>query len=144
MSRLIFYHHSLFVGLRKSTFTTYFKLFIAFFVSGLIHETGDYALHQKWAGYSMKFFLLQAAAITCEDTIITLAIKAGFSSKPNRFVKFIGFAWVFAWFAYSLPLWVEKSFHEGAMNGLKYSLILGLWRGDWTPSRANSSAMLTR
>ena len=119
------------LGLRKGIFRTCLKLFIAFLVSGLIHEAGDYVLHQKWAGYSVKFFLLQAAAIICEGTIIELAIKAGFSSKPNRFVKFIGFIWVFAWFVYSLPLWAEKSFHEGAMDRLNYSLILGLWRGDW-------------
>ena len=116
--------------LQKGTFTTYFKLFIAFFVSGLIHEAGDYALHQKWAGYSVKFFLLQAVAITCEDAIIELAIKAGFSSKPNRFVKFIGFIWVFAWFAYSLPPWMEKSFHEGTIDRLNYSLVLRFWHGD--------------
>ena len=85
------------------------------------------------------FFLLQAVAITCEDTVINLAIKAGFSSKPNRFVKFIGFIWVFAWFAYSLPQWAEKSFLEGTINRLNYSLILGLWRGDWMPIRVMQS-----
>ena len=122
--------------LRKSTFTTCVKLFIAFFVSGLIHHAAEYVIYQKWAGHSMEFFLLQAVAITCEDVIIKLAVRAGFSSKPNLFFKFMGFIWVFSWFTYSLPLWLDKMIHAGTIDdGLNFSLILGLWRGDWTPSR---------
>ena len=122
--------------LPKNTFTTCFKLFIAFFVSGLIHHSAEYVIYQKWAGRSMEFFLLQAVAITCEDIVISLATRAGFSSKRNRFYKFIGFVWVFAWFTYTLPIWLDKMIHAGMMDdGWNYSLILGLWRGDWTPSR---------
>jgi len=131
--------------LQKGTFRTCLKLFIAFLVSGLIHDAAEYVLYQKWAGHSTKFFLLQAVAIIFEGAIITLATKAGLSSKPNSFVKFIGFVWVFTWFTYCLPLWLDEVIHEGTMDdGLNYSLILGLWRGDWTPSRANSSVTLKR
>lgn len=84
----------------------------------------------------MEFFLLQAVAITFESVIISLAAKAGFSSKPNRFFKLMGFVWVFAWFTYSLPIWLDKMIHAGMMDdGWNFSLIEGLWRGDWTPSR---------
>ena len=119
--------------LPKNTFTTCFKLFIAFFVSGLIHHSAEYILYQKWTGHSLEFFLLQAVAITFEDIIISLATRAGLSSKPNRLYKFIGFVWVFAWFTYSLPLLLDNVIHAGIMdNGWNFSLILGLWRGDWT------------
>lgn len=122
--------------LPKNTFTTCFKLFIAFFISGLIHHSAEYIIYQKWAGHSMEFFLLQAVAIACEDIIISLAARAGFSSKPNRYIKFIGFVWVFAWFTYSLPIWLDTTIHAGIMDdGCNFSLVLGLWRGDWTPSR---------
>ena len=81
----------------------------------------------------MEFFLLQAVAITFEDIVISLATRAGLSSKPNRFYKLIGFVWVFAWFTYSLPLLLDNMIHAGMMdNGWNFSLILGLWRGDWT------------
>ena len=84
----------------------------------------------------MEFFLLQAVAITFEDAIISLAARAGFSTKPNRFFKFMGFVWVFAWFTYSLPMWLDQTIHAGTMDdGLNFSFILGLWYGDWTPSR---------
>lgn len=122
--------------LPKSTFTTGVKLFIAFFVSGLIHYSAEYVLYQKWAGHSMEFFLLQAVAITCEDVFLSLAARAGFSSKPNRFFKFMGFVWVFAWFTYSLPIWLDdlKIIHVTLDDGWTFNLILSLWYGDWTPS----------
>ena len=124
--------------LPKCTFTTCFKLFIIFFVSGLIHQSAEYIIYQKWGGHSMEFFLLQAVGIICEDIIISLAVRAGFSSKPNRFYKFIGFVWVFTWFTYCLPILVDKIVHAGLVDdGLNFSLILGLWHGDWTPSRLN-------
>ena len=123
--------------LPKSAFTTCFKLFVAFFVSGLIHHSAEYIIYQKWAGHSTKFFLLQAVGIIFEDTVISLAARAGFSSKPNLFYKFIGFVWVFAWFTYSLPMWLDDMIHAGLTDdGFNFSLILGLWRGDWTPSRS--------
>ena len=122
--------------LPKNSFTTCFKLFIAFFVSGLIHHFAEYILYQKWGGRSMEFFLLQAVAITFEDIIISLAARAGLSSKPNLFYNFIGFVWIYAWFTYSLPMWLDNMIQAGLMDdGVNYSLILGLWRGDWTPSR---------
>ena len=120
--------------LQKGSFRTTLKLFMAFFVTGFIHYAAEYVLYPKWAGHSMEFFLLQPVAMTFERTIITLATKAGFSPEPTRFVKFIGFVWVFAWFTYCLPLWLDKVIHSGAMdNGLNYSLVLRLWHGEWRP-----------
>ena len=95
--------------LPQNIFTSRFKLFFAFFLSGLIHHAGEYVIHQRWTGRSMEFFLLQAVAITCEDVIIALTARAGFSSKPNWFFKIMGFVWVFAWFAYSLPMWLNET-----------------------------------
>jgi hypothetical protein len=102
--------------LPKNIFTSRFKLFFAFFLSGLIHHAGEYVIYQRWTGYSIGFFLLQAVAITCEDVIIALAAKAGFSSKPNCFVKIMGFVWVFAWFTYSLPMWLDETMENWVSN----------------------------
>ena len=98
--------------LPKNNFTSHFKLFFAFFLSGLIHHTGEYVIYQRWTGHSMEFFLLQAVAITCEDVIIAFAAKAGFSLKTNYFFKLIGFVWVFAWFTYCLPMWLDGTMHS--------------------------------
>ena len=140
MLRKLVTDHSNFIAkqlhLPKNRFTSCFKLFISFFISGFIHHASEYTLHRKWAGYSIQFFLLQAVAITCEDIVISLALRAGFSSKPNPFFKFIGFIWVFAWFTYSLPLWLDKTIDGGLFEqGVKFSAILGLWHGDWSVGR---------
>ncbi|KAF8954003.1 membrane bound O-acyl transferase family-domain-containing protein [Flammula alnicola] len=122
--------------LPKGTFTTYFKLFGSFFISGLIHYAGDYMLFQDWSGTSLRFFLLQAVAITFEDAIIGLAGRLGYT-KPTPFFKLVGFIWVFAWFTFSIPIWIDPVVHTGAMDeDVNVSLIMGLWRGEWTPKRA--------
>ncbi|KJA15496.1 hypothetical protein HYPSUDRAFT_48332 [Hypholoma sublateritium FD-334 SS-4] len=118
------------------TFKTYFKLFGSFAISGLIHYGGDYMLFQNWSGKSMRFFVLQAVAITFEDIVVALAARLGFATQQNAVFKFIGFIWVFAWFTYSLPIWLDPIVHAGTMDdGVNVSLILGLWQGNWVPKR---------
>ncbi|KAF9483174.1 hypothetical protein BDN70DRAFT_828134 [Pholiota conissans] len=121
--------------LPKGTFTTYFKLFGCFFISGLVHYGPEYTLLQNWSGRAMIFFPLQAAAITFEDGVIALGRRLGY--RQNLFFKLLGFIWVFVWFSFSLPLWLEPTFHAGTMDkGINVSLILGLWKGEWTPKRS--------
>jgi hypothetical protein len=114
--RTDFITKQLHVRLPKNIFTSRFKLFSAFFLPGLIFHAGEYVIYQRWTRYSMGFFLLQAVAITCEDVIMALAARAGFSSKPNCFVKIMGFVWVFAWFTYSLPVWLDETMENWVSN----------------------------
>ncbi|KAF5328773.1 hypothetical protein D9619_011607 [Psilocybe cf. subviscida] len=123
------------LGLPKSKFTAYFQLYVSFFISGLIHFAGDYMLHQDWAGRAVSFFVLQAVGITLEDMVNAIAKRAGLTGSP--LAKFMGFCWVIIWFSFSLPWWLERNFHAGSFDeGPRLpSLIMGLWKGDWTPSR---------
>jgi hypothetical protein len=127
MLRRILTSHANFLAnvlhLPKGTFTTYFKLFTTFFISGLIHATGDYTLLQNFSeGTSIQFFLLQAVGITFEDGVIALGSRLGY--KESNAFKLIGFAWVFAWFAFSLPLWLDPQVHAGTIDeGAKIGLI---------------------
>ena len=101
--------------LPRGTFTTYFKLFATFFLSGLLHAIGDYILLQNFSqGTSIQFFLLQAVGITFEDAIIALASRLGY--KESNAFKLIGFAWVFAWFPFSLPMWLDPQMHAGLID----------------------------
>ena len=121
--------------LPNCTFKTYFKLFVSFAISGLIHYGGYYMLFQNWSGTSMRFFVLQAVAITFEDMVIALAARFG-HTQQNTVFRFIGYIWVFAWFTYSLPMWLDPIVHAGTMDdGINVSLILGLWYGNWAPKR---------
>ncbi|EDR11659.1 uncharacterized protein LACBIDRAFT_293223 [Laccaria bicolor S238N-H82] len=117
---------------RKSTFTTYFKLFVAFFISGLIHHIGDYAALGQWHG-SLAFFVYQAVVITFEDAVIAIAAKFGFD-EPTPLKKFFGYLWVAAWLIYSMPMWSGPQMTGGFMeDDAEFSPIMGLSRGEWYP-----------
>lgn len=93
-------------------------------------------LMQNWSGTSIQFLTLQAVAITFEDAVIALAKQFGYT-KNKPLTRLVGFLWVFAWFVFSLPYWVEPLLRTGVaeLGQTKYSLVLGLWKGDWTPKR---------
>ncbi|KAJ4465286.1 membrane bound O-acyl transferase family-domain-containing protein [Lentinula edodes] len=112
--------------------SAYTKLFIAFLISGIIHQMGDYSLQHRdfWAGGSLTFFLLQAAAIMVEDGAIALGKKAGI--QDGKRIRLLGYVWTASWFALCLPIWVDPYFHDGMASGKLFSPIGGLWKGDWT------------
>jgi len=73
-------------------------------------------------GTSIRFFLLQAAGITLEDAVIALGSRLGY--KESNAFKLIGFAWVFAWFTFSMPIWLDPEVHAGLVDeGVKVGLI---------------------
>ena len=65
-------------------------------------------------GTSIQFFLLQAVGITLEDAVIALASRLGY--KESNASKLIGFAWVFAWFAFSVPMSLDPQVHAGVLD----------------------------
>ena len=108
----------------RTLFTTYFKLFTSFLISGLIHATGDYVLYHNFSqGGALRFFLLQAVAITFEDTVIAifsrlplveLGVRGG--GKIYSAYKLVGYIWVFAWFTFSMPIWLDPQVHAGTVD----------------------------
>ncbi|KAI1786758.1 membrane bound O-acyl transferase family-domain-containing protein [Ganoderma leucocontextum] len=109
------------LGFKKgSNASSYTQLYTAFFLSGLFHCFGDLAVGAGF-GKSMPFFLANAAAITFEDAVIAVARHLGVGSHHEstaktqgkekegplrRWVRILGYAWVFVWFSYSLRLFV--------------------------------------
>ena len=69
---------------------------------------------------SLKFFLLQAVAITFEDFVIYLAKcvlrRVGIELKPGKadeswaevVVRVIGYCWVTLWFCSVLHVWLDE------------------------------------
>jgi len=79
-------------------------------------------LIQNFSGGSIQFFLLQAVGITFEDMVIALAQRLGY--KESNAFKLFGFVWVFAWFAFSLPMWLDPQMHAGVLDeGIQVGLI---------------------
>ena len=88
---------------------------MSFFISGLIHAAGDYILHQNFSkSQSIQFFVLQAVCITFEDAVIAIASRLGY--KQSKAFKLIGFIWVFAWFTFCIPMWLNPAVHPGTMR----------------------------
>jgi len=86
-------HANFLAYLPRGTFTTYFKLFTTFLISGLLHAIGEHVFFQNFPeGATVQFFLLQAVGITFEDAVIGIASRLGYK-KSNAF-KLIGFMWV--------------------------------------------------
>jgi hypothetical protein len=54
----------------------------------------------------MRFFVLQAMAITFEDIVINLASRIGFG-RTTRLSKLVGYMWVLGWFIWSVPGWTR-------------------------------------
>jgi len=87
----------------KSKFTTYFKLFLSFFISGFIHFIGDYMYTSTLFGSAISYFVLNACVITLEDMVIALGKRAGLRESWRW--RIVGYAWVVLIFTILLPGW---------------------------------------
>ena len=127
-------------GTNRSSYT---QLYIAFFISGLLHFAGDFMLEKRLAYHSFKFFILQAVAITFEDFIVYIAKRllrlGGIQLKPGRadenwaetVVRVIGYCWVTLWFCLTLPVWLDDPNSIGFSSGDRGPLtqfILDRWK----------------
>ena len=96
------------------------QLYIAFFLSGLLHFAGDIMVQEELVYYSFKFFLLQAVAITFEHVVIYIA-KRSLRQRGIEFdtenvngswggvvLRVIGYCWVTLWFCLTLPVWLDE------------------------------------
>ena len=127
-------------GTNRSSYT---QLYVAFFLSGLLHFSGDYIFEKRIVYRSFKFFLLQAVAITLEDFVIYVAKRLfrqrGIELKPGKadeswaeaVVRVIGYCWVTLWFCLAFPLWADELNAAGLASTDRGSItqfILDTWK----------------
>jgi len=105
---------------RGSNLSSYTQLYVAFFLSAIIHTSGDFVSEGRIPSRSFKFFLLQAAAITLEDLVAYIAKQwlrpRGIELKPGKAgeswvevaVRVIGYCWVTLWLCLTLPVWLDE------------------------------------
>ncbi|KAK7062307.1 membrane bound O-acyl transferase family-domain-containing protein [Favolaschia claudopus] len=108
-----------------STASAYTQLYVAFFISGIMHYLPEYMALRHWGGGALVFFLLQAVAITLEECV--LAAGHWFGLTPSRRWKIVGYFWVWTWFAYCLPIWQDPLLQKGVFEEVHYSVIV-MWR----------------
>ncbi|ESK94325.1 hypothetical protein Moror_8190 [Moniliophthora roreri MCA 2997] len=104
--------------------------YVAFLISGLMHQFGDTAMHRSFtAGRSILFFPLQAVGITIESVVAYM-----FRSITGEawWPRWVGYLWVFSWFVWCSPIYMDPLFHGGLFDYVpRISLIMGIWKGEW-------------
>ena len=85
--------------------SSYTQLSVAFFLSAILHFSGDFAYEKRIPSRSFKFFLLQPAVIAFEDFVIYISkrlLRRGERSKNlGRWwlcgLWVINYCWVTLW-----------------------------------------------
>jgi hypothetical protein len=128
---------------RGTNRSSYAQLYVAFLLSGTIHFAGDLMSQKRMTYHSLRFFLLQALAITFEDLIIytgkRLLLQAGIKLNPGKAqeswaeaaTRVAGYCWVTLWFCLSLPIWRDKTTAirwDGADKLPISQFVLGTWK----------------
>ena len=127
-------------GTNRSSYT---QLYIAFFLSGVLHFAGDFTFEKRMVYHPFKFFILQAVAITFEDFIIYVAKRLirwrGIEFRPGKAdeswtevaVRIFGYCWVTLWFCLTLPVWLDapNSVGFGSVDrGVIPQFLLDTWK----------------
>ncbi|KAJ6460108.1 membrane bound O-acyl transferase family-domain-containing protein [Mycena vitilis] len=109
----------------------YTQLYVAFLISGIMHYLPEYMALRHWGGGALRFFLLQAVAITFEECVQDAGRRLGL--KAGWVWKAVGYSWVWSWFAYCLPGWQDPLLHEGVFEEVRYSVVVMLRRHTVSP-----------
>lgn len=112
-------------GTNRSSYT---QLYVGFFLSGIFHCFRESITQKRIVPHNLKFFLLQAVAITFEDFVIyvtkPLLPQRGIrpnSGKAGRWwvdvvVRVVGYCWVVLCFSLTLPIWLDEASVTGFYN----------------------------
>jgi len=105
---------------RGTNWSSYIQLYVAFFLSGLLHFASDFMFKRQLVYYSFGFFL-QAVTITFEDFIVNitkrllhhreveLKSEKADESSTAAVVRVIGYCWVALWFRWVLPVRTDET-----------------------------------
>jgi hypothetical protein len=112
-------------GTNRSSYT---QLYVAFFLSAVIHASGEFMFEKRLVYRSFKFFLLQALVVTFEDFVFYAAKRLlssrGIELKPGRadeswleaVLRVLGYCWVTLWFCWTFPMWTDENSTFGFNN----------------------------
>ncbi|KZO97794.1 hypothetical protein CALVIDRAFT_456784, partial [Calocera viscosa TUFC12733] len=102
------------LGLQKGNpLLPYVELYLAFFLSGIVHWVGTYAMLRQYTAPNMTllFFLLQATVIALEDFVVAFGKRMGI--KDSWWVRLLGYVWVAVWMVVLTPVRTEPLIKAG-------------------------------
>ncbi|KAI5886447.1 uncharacterized protein SCHCODRAFT_02641768 [Schizophyllum commune H4-8] len=92
------------------------KVYATFFVSGVIHSSGDARILGSWsASRALPFFLTQASAIMFERGVIHVAKKT-LGLRDAWYWRVVGVLWTFTLLGATLPMWIDPIAAAGVMD----------------------------
>lgn len=97
---------------RGTFLSSQIQVHAAFLASALLHCLGDVTLGHSvryFGRVSLAFFLVNAAGITFEDSVVALARRAGVRRAP----RVLGYVWVCAWFTWAARFYQEPIYAAG-------------------------------
>ncbi|KAJ8507938.1 hypothetical protein ONZ45_g9740 [Pleurotus djamor] len=103
------------LGLKRGRLTSYIQLYVAFIMSGIIHHSAEFMPVGHRQSQSIRFFLIQAVGIHCEDGIIAVASRLGI--RESWFWRALGYLWVWQWLTWTVPFWLH-ALPQGAPIGI--------------------------
>ncbi|KAL1727927.1 hypothetical protein EV714DRAFT_275135 [Schizophyllum commune] len=113
------------------------KVYATFFVSGVIHSSGDARILGSWsASRALPFFLTQATAIIFERGVIHVAKKT-LGLRDAWYWRVVGVLWTFTLLGATLPMWIDpisaagvmdEGADFGAVNQWILKMVVGLWK----------------
>ncbi|KFZ17765.1 hypothetical protein V502_04414 [Pseudogymnoascus sp. VKM F-4520 (FW-2644)] len=130
--------HVLFVPPTWEIFSRCVRLFLAFYVTALVHPPSAVVFGESAFALDVpKFFFMQAVGIVTDDTLLYAMAVAGGGATDNvtakRTAKLWGYIWVIAWTAWTGPTstWIiERKLVRGKDDVLPWSLVKWLGYGN--------------
>ena len=127
-------------GTKRSAYT---QLYVAFFLSALVHFASDFMLEKRMVDRSFRFLLSQAVVITFEDFVIYITkrtllqrgiefnLERAHGSWGEAVVRVVGYCWVTLSFCLTFPGWQDELNALGFGNidrGPITQFILDTWK----------------
>ncbi|KAF7759832.1 hypothetical protein Agabi119p4_11527 [Agaricus bisporus var. burnettii] len=98
----------------------FLRLFVVFFVSGIIHGAGGYMTLDAFDFNFVLFFILQPPIIVLEKFALPLLFSD--PKNPNTFERLFGIGFVLGWFTLTAPLFVDSMIRVGLFEDEKGTL----------------------
>jgi Membrane bound O-acyl transferase family len=95
------------VPIKNRLFQRYFKIIIAFGISGFLHEIAHVYITGHSFHLTTVFFMLCGVGIMMEDLVQHLyksIVRKG-STGPSWYERLIGYCWVVLFYTWATPLW---------------------------------------
>lgn len=109
--------NDLFKFTRGSNLSAYTQLYIGFLLSGLIHLSSDYMVRRRLTSSTVRFFMLQAVAITLEDLFLWYTKALRSNPGVGWLNRIVGYCWVIWWMTWSFPIFLDPMSVDGYTIG---------------------------